>query len=570
MAQKTVGQILVEQGVLAPQKLEQLEREAQANKVPVDLYIKQQKDISNEALAHALATQFSLKFIPTISEKMADPDILSQVPLRFLREHTVLPIIIDEQTKRIAIVTADPADFQPIDELKLIFGPQTETVVTTRSIIIDTTNKYYPLEGTKQMIAELSQEEELSDAMEFGTIESEDILGMATEAPIIKLVNHIFYQAVKKGASDIHIEPFEKELQVRFRIDGVLYTIMSPPKRAQNAITSRIKIMADLNIAEKRLPQDGRIALKIADKAIDVRVSTLPVSFGERIVMRLLDKTKTFGALNSLGLSERDYKVLMRCIEQPNGIILITGPTGSGKTSTLYSILSKLNSPEVNIVTVEDPVEYQMAGVGQVQVNEKTGLTFARALRSILRQDPDIVMIGETRDNETAQIAIQAALTGHLVLSTLHTNSAPAAITRLIDMGIEPFLIASSIIAVAAQRLVRRLCDNCKKPYQPDPELLARFGLNKESSKKITFYRPVGCEECSQTGYRGRMALFEIMEMSEPIARLTMERSETSIIQKQARADGMTLLMEDGLRKIIEGKTTIEEVLAETAVLEGL
>lgn len=570
MAIKSLETILVEQGALTVERLAQLRTEAAEQNIPLEVYIKQQKDISGEALAKAFAELYNLKFIGSVTEKMANPDILSQVPLRFLREHSVLPIVTDEATQKIALVTADPTDFQPLDELKLIFGPLIETVVAPRSVIIDAMNKYYPLEGTKQMIAELSQEEELSEAMEFGAIESEDILGMATEAPIIKLVNHIFYQAVKKGASDIHIEPFEKEIQVRFRIDGVMYSIMNPPKRAQAAIISRIKIMANLNIAEKRQPQDGRIALKIADKAIDVRVSSLPVAFGERIVMRLLDKTKTFGALDGLGFSERDFKVVMRCIQQPNGIMLITGPTGSGKTSTLYSILSKLNTPDVNIITVEDPVEYQMMGIGQVQVNEKTGLTFAAALRSILRQDPDIVMIGETRDNETAQIAIQAALTGHLVLSTLHTNSAPAAVTRLIDMGIEPFLIASSIICVVAQRLVRRLCPNCKQAYQPDPELLQRFGLTKESSKQITFYKPVGCEECSNTGYKGRIALFEVMEMSEPISKLTMERAETSQLQKQARADGMTLLMEDGLRKIIEGKTTIEEVLAETAVLEGL
>jgi len=570
MAHKNLSQLLVENGTITNELLATLQQEAEAQQITVDELIKQHKDIAPAAIAQAYATMFTIPLITTITEKMTDPDLLSQVPLRFLREHAVMPIIIDEATRQVGLVTADPANFEPLDELRLIFGADTPTAVAPRSIIIDAMNKYYPLEGTKQMIAELAQDEELADSMDFGAIASEDIVGMATDAPIIKLVNHILYQAVKQGASDIHIEPFEKEIHVRYRIDGNLYPSMMPPKRAQAAITARLKIMANMDIAEKRKPQGGRIPLKIADKAIDVRVSMLPVAFGERIVMRLLDKSKTFSSLDTLGFSERDFAVINRCISLPNGILLITGPTGSGKTSTLYAILSKLNSPEVNIVTVEDPVEYQMMGIGQVQVREKVGLTFANALREILRQDPDIIMIGETRDNETAQIAIQAALTGHLVLSTLHTNSAPAAITRLIDMGIEPFLIASTIVAVVAQRLVRKLCPHCKTPYKPDSEVLQRFGLTPSSSKDIVFYKAVGCEECLHTGYKGRLPLFEIMEMSNAISRLTMERSDTAVLQRQARADGMTLLMEDGLRKIKAGLTTIEEVLAETAILEGL
>ncbi len=564
MMTKTVGQILVEQGELTKEQLQELQLEAQTQNVPLELLLKQQKEISPVALAQAFAKKYELPFYATISEKMAPADTLAQVPLRFLRENCLIPVLINDTT---TILTADPTDFGPLDELQLIFGPQSARGVAPRNVIIDAINKYYPLEGTKQMIAELAQDEELTESMDFGTVD-EDILGMATEAPIIKLVNHILYQAVKQGASDIHIEPFEKEIHVRYRIDGVLYSIMNPPKRAQAALSSRIKIMSNLNIAEKRQPQDGRIQLKIADKAIDIRVSILPVTFGECIVMRLLDKSKTFGKFMNLGFSKRDFSIVDRSIHQPNGIILITGPTGSGKTSTLYSILSELNSPQVNIVTVEDPVEYQMMGINQVQVHEKIGLTFAAALRSILRQDPDIVMIGETRDNETAQIAIQAALTGHLVLSTLHTNSAPATITRLIDMGIEPFLIASTIVAVVAQRLVRRLCENCKELYQPTEELLQRVGLTKATAAKIKFYKPHGCEECLQTGYRGRVALFEVMEMSYPISRLTMERADTTVIQRQARTDGMTLLLEDGVNKIMEGVTTIEEVLAETAITD--
>lgn len=567
MAYKTLAEILIAQGSITQERLAQLQAEAAEKQIPLDEYIRQQKDIPAEAIARAFAERFSLPFITTITEKMANPDVLAQVPLRFLRDHTVLPVVVDEATKKIGLVTANPTDFQTLDELRLIFGTTVDVMVAPPSVIIDTMNKYYPLEGTKQVIAELAKEEEFApEGIDLGTIDSEDILGMATEAPIIKLVNHILYQAVKQEASDIHIEPFEKELQVRYRIDGVLHLSMMPPKRAQGAIVSRIKIMANMNIAEKRIPQDGRIQLKIADKAIDLRVSTIPVAYGERVVMRLLDKTKTFGHLSKLGFSERDFAIISRCIEQPNGILLITGPTGSGKTSTLYSILSELNKPDVNIITVEDPVEYQMMGIAQVQVNEKAGLTFATALRSILRQDPDIIMIGETRDNETAQIAIQSALTGHLVLSTLHTNSAAATITRLIDMGIEPFLIASTIIAAVAQRLVRRLCDNCKEKYQPTPEVLKRLGLTPETSKDMVFYKPVGCEVCLKTGYKGRLPLFEVMEMTYPLSRLIMERADTAVLQKQARADGMTMLIEDGIRKIAAGLTTVEEVLSETAV----
>jgi len=429
-------------------------------------------------------------------------------------------------------------------------------------VIVDTINRFYPLEGAKQMIEELEEEEEMEGALEFEAIEEKDILGMATEAPIIKLVNHILFQAVKRGASDIHLEPFEKEVVVRYRIDGVMYEVMTPPKRVQSSLASRIKIMAGLNIAEKRVPQDGRIEIKVANKSIDLRVSVLPVAFGERIVMRLLDKSRTFGKIQDLGLIDRDFDLLWRSIHQPNGIVYVTGPTGSGKTTTLYSVLGELNKPDVNIITVEDPIEYQMKGIGQVQVRDKIGLTFAAALRSILRQDPDIVMIGETRDQETAQIAIQAALTGHLVFSTLHTNSAPASITRLIDMGVEPFLIASSIVSVIAQRLVRKLCPNCKEIYQPTEELIESLGLSKAEAKKIKFYKAVGCEECNGTGYKGRLAVFEIMEMTDGIARLTMEKADTSRIQDQAIKDGMILLIDDGIRKIKEGLTTIDEVLS--------
>jgi general secretion pathway protein E len=557
MVKKDLITILLNKGIVSQDQLNECSTKISTTGQSMAECLIEQQFVTAEDIARAYAEQYGLPYIEKITEKMADPTLLGKIPLKFLRQNVIMPILYNNV---VTLVTANPTLFQPLDELTMLLGGEVQRAVATPAAIIDGINRYYPLEGTKQMIEELEEEKGMPEAMEFEEIEEKDILTMAGEAPIIKLVNHIFVQAVKRGASDIHIEPYEKEVRVRYRIDGIMYPAFTPPKRVQAALASRIKIMANLNIAEKRLPQDGRIQIKVADKAIDIRVSVLPVTFGERIVMRLLDKSKTFGALEQLGFSERDFDVIKKSIARANGIILVSGPTGSGKTSTLYSILSRLNKPEVNVVTVEDPVEYQMAGIGQVQVNAKVGLTFAAALRSILRQDPDIVMIGETRDQETAQIAIQAALTGHLVLTTIHTNNAPASITRLIDMGIEPFLIASSVVSVLAQRLVRKLCPKSKQPYKPDDEVLRLLGLSKEKAAAITFYKPVGCEECVN-GYKGRLAIFEIMEMTNEVAKLTIEKADASVIRRQAVADGMTLLIQDGIRKITEGLTTPEEVL---------
>jgi general secretion pathway protein E len=559
-----IGEILLESKKINAEHLAECRRLMKETGKPLSDCILEKKFASAHDVAQALAQLSSVPFIEKITEKMAEPELLAKIPLRFLRQHIIIPIMKDE---RITIVTANPRNFQPIDELNLLLGGDTDVAVTTKEIIIDAINRYYPLEGAKPLIAELEEEKELP-AVELAELEEKDILAMAAEAPIIKLVNHILVQAVKRGASDIHIEPFEKEVQVRYRIDGIMYPAFTPPKRAQAALISRIKIMAHLNIAEKRIPQDGRIEIKVADKAYDIRVSVLPVQFGERVVMRLLDKTRSFAQLKNLGFDKRDYEIMSRNVARPNGIVFVSGPTGSGKTSTLYSILSELNKPEVNIITVEDPIEYQMKGIAQVQVREKIGLTFAVILRSILRQDPDIIMIGETRDQETAQIAIQAALTGHLVLSTIHTNNAPATITRLIDMGIEPFLIASSVVCIVAQRLIRTLCPLCKEKYTPTDEELKSIGLTRKEAEGIIFYKAVGCQECMGTGYKGRTAIFEIMEMSGEIAQLTMERADTSVIRKKALAEGMTSLIDDGIRKIKEGLTTIAEVARVAAVEE--
>ncbi|GMU19453.1 MAG: pilus biosynthesis protein TapB [Candidatus Babeliales bacterium] len=570
MITKTVIDILLEQKLVTDAQVLEAKEIAEGSGTSVEQILQEKGYITPEQWAKASAELHRLPYVEKVTDAMADLMVLAKIPLKFLRDNVVIPVMVDNQ---LTILTANPNNFQPLDEVNLLLGGAARTAVATEKTIIDAINRYYPLEGSKQMIAAFEKEEELGpEEVDFGAIEEKDIMTMASEAPIIKLVNNILFQAAKRGASDIHIEPFEKELEVRYRIDGVLYPVMTPPKRIQGALVSRIKIMANLNIAEKRIPQDGRIDIKVAGRPIDIRVSVLPVIFGERIVMRLLDKSRSFSKLKDLGLSERDYKLMEENIHKPNGIIYITGPTGSGKTSTLYSVLGELNKPDVNIITVEDPVEYQMPGIGQVAVKDKIGLTFAAALRSILRQDPDIIMIGETRDFETAQIAVQSALTGHLVFSTLHTNNAPASITRLLDMGVEPFLIASSVILIEAQRLVRKLCPHCKQQYSPPLDLLKSIGLNEKTAKGIIFYKAVGCEECNQTGYKGRLALFEIMAMTPGIAKLTMERADTSLLRKQAIADGMTLLIDDGIRKIKEGVTTIEEVISvatiETEVVE--
>ena len=561
MAQRNIGDILVNSGVINTQQLQLCQKEIEESGKDLEDCLIEKKFVSGEDIAKALAAYASLQHISKVADKMIDVDLLGKVPLRFLRENIIIPVKVNGQ---IILLISNPMNFQPIDELNLLLGGGIRAAVGSTKTIIDAINRYYPLEGAKQMIEEL--EEEAEAGLEFEKIEEKDLMGMAAEAPIIKLVNNILLQAVKRGASDIHVEPYEKEMVVRYRIDGVMYAIMNPPKRVQGALSSRLKIMAGLNIAEKRVPQDGRIEIKVAGKSIDIRVSVLPVSFGESIVMRLLDKTKSFVPVQSLGMCKRDFDVVWHNIQRPNGIIYVTGPTGSGKTTTLYSILNELNKPDVKIITVEDPVEYQMKGISQVAVKSKIGMTFAAALRSILRQDPDIIMIGETRDQETAQIAIQASLTGHLVLSTLHTNSAPATITRLIDMGVEPFLISSSIIIVCAQRLVRKLCSLCKAEHKPGLTLVKNLGLTEKEAQKITFFKAVGCDDCNNMGYRGRLPIFEIMEMSPGIIKLTMEQADASIIRNQALKDGMTELLEDGIRKIAAGLTTIEEVLSVATV----
>jgi len=433
-------------------------------------------------------------------------------------------------------------------------------LVPAKEIVSAINRTYGQANGeAEQIIQDLDQEE--GNPLFTELEEGEDLLDETSDAPIIKLVNHLFSQAVKSRASDIHIEPYQQNLQVRFRLDGVLYNILSLPRRLHAAVVSRIKVMARLNIAEKRLPQDGRIDLKIGERLVDVRVSCLPTAFGERVVLRLLEKSGKLLSLQEIGLSTEALTETKRLLRISHGIVLVTGPTGSGKTTTLYSALSHINSPDKNILTIEDPIEYQIDGIGQMQVNPKINLTFANGLRSMVRQDPDVILVGEIRDLETAEIAIQAALTGHLVFSTLHTNDAASAVTRLIDMGIEPFLVSSAVEAIVAQRLIRLVCQRCREAYQPDEAELAELGLKPNSRRSMRIFRAKGCQACLETGYRDRTGIYEFLRMTEGIKSLVLKTSDANQIKQAAVAQGMKTLRDDGIRKVVEGRTTISEVL---------
>lgn len=557
MLEKKILNRLVELNKLSQDQCGELIRRSIEEKTTLEKLLVSQGITSHNEIAKILARELAMPFHETIHETMVDPAVLLKIPFKFLRQNSIIPVVVDGQ---LTLLTSDPRDLQLIDDLRLLIPKPLKQAVANREAIQDAINKYYPFNTSQDMLDELKDEEEESFDLD-AAMETQDILEMANDAPIVKLVNHLIFQAVKEDASDIHIEPFEKEVSIRYRVDGVMHQKNPiPPRRYHDAIVSRVKIMGNLNIAEKRLPQDGRIQVKVADKAIDLRISILPCNYGERVVMRILDKSKGVSTLESLGIGERDFDVINKMIERPYGIILVSGPTGSGKTTTLYSVLKRLNRSDKNIITVEDPVEYTMHGISQVQVNEKTGLTFSKSLRSILRQDPDIALIGEIRDKETAQIATQAALTGHLVLSTIHTNSAPATITRLVDMGVEPFLIASSLACVIAQRLVRALCQACKEIAAPQPELFERLGMTVKANEKV--YKAKGCPECHATGYKGRLAIFEIMGVDDKLSALILSNSDASTLRKAAMTSGMTTLSQDGVRKIKLGLTTVEEVLS--------
>jgi general secretion pathway protein E len=559
-----LGDVLVEQGWVTPEGLEDGLAAQAENGERLGQILLQQKKITEEELLEALSLQLDLEVMESIDDKELRFDLVEKLPIQYLKKHLIFPFQTEEGTLRMAV--NDPLDLEVLDDLRILYGAdEIKPVLVPAREIVSAINRTYGQanDTAEQIIQDLDQGEE-SHHLFTELEEGGDLLDETSEAPIIKLVNHVFAQAVKSQASDIHIEPYHQHLQVRFRLDGVLHNVLSPPRRLHAAIVSRIKVMARLDIAEKRLPQDGRMEVKIGERLVDVRVSCLPTAFGERVVLRLLEKSGKLLSLEEVGMAPAALAEMKRLLQLSHGIILVTGPTGSGKTTTLYAALSHINSPDKNILTIEDPIEYQLDGIGQMQVNPKINLSFASGLRSMVRQDPDVILVGEIRDRETADIAIHAALTGHLVFSTLHTNDAASAVTRLIDMEIEPFLVSSAVQAIIAQRLVRLLCPHCKEPYEPEEAQWTELGLAKDSVGPI--FRAKGCEKCLETGYRGRTGIYEFLRLTEGIKGLVLQTSDSNQINKAARAEGMVSLRQDGIQKVIEGKTTVSEVLRVTQV----
>ncbi|MBK8940679.1 MAG: type II secretion system ATPase GspE [Polyangiaceae bacterium] len=576
-----LGEILVKRGVLAADRLAPLVQSVREKGQGLVELLVTNKVTDERAIALALAEEYGLHFLQKIDVDAIPDEIAGKIPITYAKQHKILPLA--EQNGVVYCVTADPLEVTAIDDVRAIFGKPVELAVATGEVVLDAINRVWERKETGGNL-EGDQANEEDNVV--------DIIDSDDEAPIIAWVNGLFAQAVRERASDIHIEPEEREVVVRYRIDGELYIVRRASKQFMANIVARVKIMASLNIAEKRLPQDGRITLKIAGKSVDIRVSTVPTSRGfERIVMRILQKTSVLLSLEELGFAYREFRMMDDLINRPDGIVLVTGPTGSGKTTTLYGCLNRINKPNVNILTAEDPVEYEIGGLHQVHVQPSIGLTFASALRAFLRQDPDVVMVGEIRDKETADIAIHASLTGHLVLSTLHTNDAASAVTRLVEMEIEPFLVRSSVIGVLAQRLVRMLCPHCKIPYTPTAYELTQLGLDRERLGKkqrralkgkyavheheyryvgqempdpIVFHKPGGCEACANKGFLGRRGIYELMLVDDAVGSLILKNADAVSIKRAALQAGMDTLRDDGARKVINGMTTVEEVLAAT------
>ncbi len=579
--QRALGQVFVRRGVLSPEVLEGV-LAAQAEKAqPLAELLIQSELATDASIAQALAVECGLGYLEKVDADAIDASVAMRLPIGYARSHRLLVTAEEEQV--VHVVCADPLDTAALDDIRATFGKRVSAQVAPAPVIVDAINRVFERGATS---AELKSEESSGDDDEVDILDSDD------DAPIIRWVNSLFSQAVRERASDIHIEPEDREVVVRFRVDGQLHVSKRASRQFMSAVVARVKIMAGLNIAEKRLPQDGRISLKIAGRGIDVRVSTIPTSREhERVVMRLLHKSNTLLGLDELGFAPRDLYLMHELIERPNGIILVTGPTGSGKTTTLYACLNRINRPNVNILTAEDPVEYELGGIHQVHVQPKIGLTFASAMRAFLRQDPDVIMVGEIRDLETAEIAIQASMTGHLVLSTIHTNDAAGAFTRLIDMNVDNFKVRSTVIGLLAQRLVRILCDECKEPYEATPYELEQLGIDpvateRRLNRKVgsayrapgveyvppgwlgpgmpTFHRAVGCEGCNGSGYIGRRGIYELLMADDDVGQLVMAKSDAQSIKRAAIVNGMDSLRDDGARKVLAGRTTVEAVLAAT------
>jgi type IV pilus assembly protein PilB len=551
---KKLGQILVEEGLITPQQLEQALHQQSRDDQPLGRILINMGMVKESDLVAALAKQIGFRFVD-LAEYMIEPTAASLIPEQVARRYRAIPI--GHEDGKLLVAMADPANLFALDDMRTLTGMEIQPVVATASDIDSAIRRYSRLDQSVQDIAS-----EASQAAQDDISAIERAAAAVEEGPIVKMVNLLITQALADRASDIHVEPTDRDVRIRYRVDGVLHEVMRSPKNIQAGLISRLKVMADINIAERRIPQDGRVGLTVAGKTIDLRLATLPTVYGEKVVIRILDKSSVLLRLEELGFQESAFKRYEQAFTRPYGAILVTGPTGSGKSTTLYATLNIVNKPDRNIITIEDPVEYRLPGISQMQINPRAGLTFASALRSILRADPDIILVGEVRDRDTALIAIEAALTGHLVLSTLHTNDAPSALPRLVEMGVETYLVASAIDCIVAQRLARKLCSRCREAYKPEPKELAEAGFPESDWGSIQeLYRPHGCANCSKTGYRGRMGLYEVMPITEEIERMTVDRSSSEDIRRSAKRDGMISLKEDGLEKVKSGLTSIQEVL---------
>ena len=555
--------IVRERGLVDDMQLEEVQAELNRTGRPVGEILADYGIVDPDTQLQLIAEYLGTEVV-RLEEVEFTPEVLEAIPAATARMYQCLPVAVFGNTVRVAL--ADPLNASVVDELGFSLGKEVQLVVADPAQVSKLIEKHYPQEtgGLGDVLKELGYDEDLAKEVAQASAGTIDLANLASEAPIIKFVNLVLMQAIQDRASDIHFEPFEDEFKIRYRVDGALYEMAPPPKHLALPVISRIKVMANLDIAERRLPQDGRISMTITGRQVDLRVSCLPTQFGESVVLRVLDRSALQLELENLGFPKFIYDYVSQVIQQPNGIFVVTGPTGCGKTTTLYSCLRRINTIDSKLLTVEDPVEFDIEGIMQVPVNEAVGMTFAKALRAFLRQDPDIIMLGEMRDLETSQVAIQASLTGHLVLSTLHTNDAPGAVTRLIDMGVEPFLISSTLLAVLAQRLVRTICKKCRTPFEPTEAQLAMLNLSPHDLGDKVFYYGRGCKDCNDTGYRGRKGIFELLPISEPIRLLINERAPTVVIRQKAVELGMVTLREDGLRSIFDGDTTVEEVLKYT------